>query len=131
MSYGAMLAHKCTIQRPDNQDATDGYNHPLQVGWNVINENIRCRYTPKLSNIRGLGGIVGEGDRVNFREHVKQISILLLPDGVDVTEQDRVIDIRSENDSVFAAGPFNIVFVRRPVSSSRSHHTSVILEEIR
>ncbi len=129
MSFVGMLIHQCTIERRTNL-GYDDYGAPLpNVNWADIS-TVKCRYSPKLSNIRGLGGIIGEGDRSSFRDVVKQISIILLPNNTSINEQDRIRNIKKADGTVIVEGPLNVILVREPVSGASAHHVAAIVQEV-
>ncbi len=129
MAFAGMLIHECTIERRTD-GATDDYGQPFSnLDWNDLSTP-KCRYSPKVSNIRGLGGIIGEGNRVAFRDAVKQISIILFPNTTDIGEQDRIKNIKTRDGTVIVPGPLNVILVRTPVAGAMSHHVTAVVEEV-
>lgn len=121
-----MMLHRCTIER-DKQTIKSDYNVNNKPQWVTDETSIKCRLIPQVSNVRGMGGIVGEGSPINLRDFVKRVQQFLLPKGTDITEADRIVNVVDRAGRMVNAGPFNILLVRSATSSA-AHHVRVIAE---
>lgn len=130
MSLGTMMVHQCTIER-NKQTIKSDYNVNDKPQWLADESPVKCRFMPQISNVRGMGGIVGEGSPIGARDFVKRVSQFLLPRSVTVSEADRITNVlnRQGDPIVDGKGPFNILLVR-PVTGMAASHTRVIVEKV-
>lgn len=124
MSVRNLMHNTCTIQR--RSETRDSYNHPV-FSWTDDGYETHCRFMARVSNLRGLGGLVGEGDQTGWREVVKRIAMIILPPGTVLSEHDRIVNIKSVDGTIIDEGPFGPLLVR-PVNRLRgpSHVTAVV-----
>lgn len=122
-----MLIHTCTVER-DAQTVKGAYNVKKAPSWQVHADTVSCRFTPQISNVRGMGGVVGEGSPFNLRDFVKRVVTFMFPATLSITEQDRIIDVKDRTGAVVDPGPFNVILSKPSFRNSRPHHTSVIAE---
>jgi hypothetical protein len=127
-----MMRHTCTIQRRADAPADD-YGYPSS---NYIDSKtgVKCRFSSRISNLRGIGGLIGEGDQVGWRELIKNVALILFPPGTVIDEGDRVTNVRDHLGNVVEAGPFNPLIARTAYGKQAGvtgHHVSVIVERIR
>jgi len=127
VSYANGLIHVCTIQR-NTQAALDEYNKPEEPVWGDLT-TLPCRLIPMISNVRGMGGLVGKGGSIGVVDTVKRVYLLLLPRETDVTEYDRVVNVKNRRGGTVETGPLSPLLVRT-VSGWTEHHRSVILEKV-
>ncbi|KKN55913.1 hypothetical protein LCGC14_0577560 [marine sediment metagenome] len=128
MSINGMMIHTCTIER-DAQTIRGSYNTNMKSSWQPHAEDVPCRLVPQVSNVRGMGGTVGEASNVGLKESVKRVVRVILPRGLDITEQDRIVDVKFTNGVVLEPGPINILLIR-PAEKRSSHHLNVIGERV-
>ncbi len=131
MSLAALSNATCTIERIKNLDVVDDYNTPVDPVYETLDIEVRCRFAPRLSNVRGLGGFVGERWNSSVSsEAVHEIALLVLPRGTDIDEHDRIIDIRNEAGVVIESGPLDILLVRRTYRGRSEHHVSTVAKRL-
>lgn len=131
MSVVGLMRHTCTIQRrASNPD--DDYGYPSSE-YADSETGVKCRFSPRISNLRGIGGLIGEGDQVGWRELIKNVALLLFPPGTVISEADRVTNVRDHLGNVIETGPLNPLIARATYGKPagvRGHHVSVIVERI-
>ncbi len=128
MSITAMMVHRCTVER-NAQTVTSGYNVKKASAWQVHIKDLKCRLIPQISNVRGMGGVVGEGSPISQREFVKRVHQFSLPKGTDITEQDRIVNVLDAGGKIINSGPFDILLVR-PATGMSTSHIRLIAERI-
>ncbi len=127
MSVMSMMHHICTIQE-NAQEAKGDYNVPQSPAWKT-KYTTPCRLVPQVSNVRGMGGLVGEGSAPTRRDTVKHVARFLFPDTIEIDETDRIINVETAEGEKVDSGPFNIIMIR-PVEKRSMHHIGVIAERI-
>ena len=128
MSLSGLLVHTCTIER-DAQTIKGKYNTQMAPSFQPLAENIPCRLIPQVSNVRGMGGAVGEASNVGLKESVKRVVRVILPADTEITEADRIVDIRTGAGKILESGPINILLVR-PAEKQTQHHINIIGERM-
>lgn len=129
MGVSSIMTQKCDIQR-NAQTIKGDYNVDMPVSWQPHLTDVPCRLIPQTSNVRGIGGIVGEESSIGLREPSKHVVRIIFPDGTDITEQDRVMNVRRRNGRVIEPGPIGVILLRpadRPVGPS---HMNIIGERV-
>jgi hypothetical protein len=127
VSLAAMMHNTCTIERRSTD--YDEYGHPHHEHV-VSTEQVVCRWMEKLSNLRGLGGLIGEGDQTGWRELIKHVSLIVLPVGTSLSEHDRIVNIKDVNGNVIDEGPFGPLLVRTVYKRRAASHVSAVLEKV-
>ncbi len=130
MSLASLSNSTCTIQRNVDAAVVGDYNTPVPANYQDKDVEIRCRYAPKLSNVRGLGGFVGERWASNTGDIIHDVVLVLLPPGTDINEDDRITNIRDEQGSLIEDGPLDLLLVRKTFRGRSEHHTSVVAKKI-
>ncbi len=123
-----MMIHTCTVER-DAQTIRGEYNTQMKSSWQIHAKDVPCRFIPQLSNVRGMGGTVGEASTVGLKESVKRVVRVILPKDLDITEEDRIVDVKFTNGVVLESGPINILLVR-PADKRSKHHLNVVGERV-
>lgn len=123
-----MMIHTCTVER-DAQTIKGEYNTQMKPAWQSLAKDVPCRLIPQVSNVRGMGGSVGEASDVGLKESVKRVVRVILPKDTDVTEEDRIVDVRLRNGDLLESGPINILIVR-PADKRVKHHVNIIGERV-
>ncbi len=132
MSIHSLMNGTCEILRLDPDIGVDEYNAPAEQVYLPHLSVIRCRFAPRLSNIRGLGGFVGENWRSQaFEDIIAQVALILLPAGTDVIELDRITDIRNNKGELLESGPMDLLLVRTTFTGRSRHHVSLVAKRIR
>lgn len=110
----SQMKHRATVLR-DQQETRDGWNQKATPDWETHIASLPCFawYTP--------GREVQDGQKI---ANVDAIG-LLVPNGTDVTPQDRIGDITDRQGRVLYPGPHRIESVGR-----RQGHISLTLEVI-
>ena len=128
MSIASTMIHLCDIQR-NAQTIKGDYNIDKPSSWQIYKKDVPCRYIPQVSNVRGIGGIVGEESNIALRDMVKNVMRFILPKDVDITAADRIVNVRYRNGNTIEAGPINVILVRHADKRVR-HHINIIAERI-
>lgn len=132
MSIHALMNATCEILRLDPDVGVDEYNVAATQSYLPHLSVVRCRFAPRLSNIRGLGGFVGENWRSQgFEDIIVQVALILLPAGTDVNEHDRITDIRNSKGVMLETGPMDLLLVRTTFTGRSRHHVSLVAKRIR
>ena len=129
MGVASIMTQKCDIER-NAQTIKGDYNTNKPVAWQPHITDVACRLIPQTSNVRGIGGIVGEESSIGLREPNKHVVRIILPAGTDITEQDRVMNVRRRNGKVIEAGPIGIILLRPADRPTGDSHMNVIGERI-
>ncbi len=128
MSFAGLLPHVCDVQRNVSAQA-DNYGHSIP-DWQDQITNVKCRYMPRTSNLRGIGGLIGEGSSLQYRDLVKNVGLILVPPDVLLTEADRIANIRDLGGIVIEAGPLNIILQREAHNGVTRHHRTLVTEKL-
>ncbi len=128
MGLTGLMPHKCTIRRGPSD--VDDYGHPIAGSKVDITVDVRCRFSNRLSNLRGMGGLIGEGDRINWRQQTKRVALLILPLNTDLLETDQVINIKDVNGVIISSGPWGPLLVRTTYGAVSAHHMSAVIEHL-
>jgi predicted thioesterase len=113
------LIHVCTVQRSTPAQSSTG---ELIDSWADVGD-VNCRYVQKKMD-KAL-------ESVSLQEKVEHL--MLMNNGEDVAEADRIVDIvrRSDGVTVVDAGPFTVeAFLERNADLASGHHISLTLERI-
>lgn len=124
-----MMTQKCDIQR-NAQTVKGDYNVLMPNAWQPHLTDVPCRLIPQTSNVRGIGGIVGEESDISQREASKNVVRLIFPADTDITEQDRIVNVRRRNGKVVMKGPINVLLLRPADRPTGPSHQNVIAEKI-
>jgi hypothetical protein len=113
--------HRARIERDVSTGSQDPFgNHPPS-DWQPLHDDLRCRYYVQA---RTGAREIADADKTAVVVGAKMI----IPSGTDVTEADRVIEVRDSDEvgTVLTSRPHNIqaVILRRD-------HLELILKEIR
>ncbi|KKN48915.1 hypothetical protein LCGC14_0648130 [marine sediment metagenome] len=128
MSIQNLMTHFCDIER-DAQTIRGDYNVSKPASWQSHKKDVPCRLIPQVSNVRGIGGAVGEESSISLRDAVKRVVRLIFPRNTDITEADRIVNVRFRNGATLEPGPINVVLIR-PADTRSRHHMNVIAERI-
>ncbi len=129
MGVAQIMTQKCDIER-NAQTIKGDYNVDKPVAWQPHMTDVPCRLIPQTSNVRGIGGIVGEESSTALREPTKHVVRIILPAGTDITEQDRVMNVRRRNGSVINPGPIGVILLRPADSPMANSHMNIIGERV-
>lgn len=129
MGVTAIMSQKCDIER-SAQTVKGDYNTLKSEAWQPHLSDVPCRLIPQTSNVRGIGGIVGEESNIALREPTKRVVRIILPAKTDITERDRVMNVRRRNGSVIMAGPINVLLLRPADRPTGVSHQNIIGEKI-
>ncbi len=113
------LIHICTVQRSTSVQSSTG--EPID-SWADVGD-VNCRYVQKEMD-KAL-------ESVSLQEKVKHL--MLMNNGEDVDEADRIVDIvrRSDGVTVVDAGPFTVeALLERNAGLASGHHISLTLERV-
>lgn len=110
--------HRCDIQRDVNagEDGTDEYGDPVEQDWQDHLTEVNCRAWSNTAREP-----IDERSVVTFED--RRVSVALV---VDVTEADRVTEIRDRKGNVIFEGPMGIEGITR-----HTDHKELALERIR
>ncbi len=131
MSIAALSNSTCTIERIANPENISDYGSPEAPVFEELDTEVVCRYAPRLSNVRGIGGFVGErwaslaGDDI-----IHNIAVILLPPGTDFGERDRITNVRGQDGVLLDEGPLDPLLVRRTYRGRAEHHVSIIAKRL-
>jgi len=90
------MVHRALVQR-DAGGAADGYGNPPAPTWQTLHEALPCwYYIPAARSFQG-GETVRERGII-----VQEPPRLLIPNGTDITEQDRVFSVSDRQGNVIA-----------------------------
>ncbi len=129
MGVVSVMTQKCDIER-NAQTVKSGYNTPMSGAWQPHLTDVPCRLIPQTSNVRGIGGIVGEESDISQREASKNVVRLIFPFDTDITEQDRIVNVRRRNGRVVMEGPINVLLLRPADRPTGPSHQNIIGEKI-
>jgi len=113
------LIHICTVQRSTPVQSSTG---ELIDSWADVGD-VNCRYVQKEMD-KAL-------ESASLQEKVKHL--MLMNNGEDVDEADRIADIvrRSDGVTVVDAGSFTVeAFLERNAGLASGHHISLTLERV-
>ncbi len=129
MAVGQIMTQVCDIQR-NAQTVKSSYNVKMSVAWQPHLTNVPCRLIPQTSNVRGIGGIVGEESNIGMREPTKHVVRIIFPNGTDITEQDRVMNVRRRGGQVIEPGPIGVILLRPADRPAGPSHMNIIGERV-
>ncbi len=129
MAVGQIMTQMCDIQR-NAQTIKGDYNVDMPVAWQPHLTDVPCRLIPQTSNVRGIGGIVGEESSTSHREPTKHVVRIIFPYGTDITEQDRVMNVRRRGGQVVERGPIGVILLRPADRPTGPSHMNIIGERI-
>lgn len=110
--------HRCDIQRDVNagEDGTDEFGDPVEQDWQDHLTDVKCRAWSNSAREP-----VDERSVVTFED--RRVSVGL---DVDVTEADRVQEIRDHRGNTIFEGPMGVEGITR-----HTDHLELVLERIR
>lgn len=112
------LIHICTVQRTTPAQSSTG---ELIDSWADVGD-VDCRYVQKKMDYAI--------ESVSLQEELQHL--MLMNNGEDVIEEDRIVDIVRKSDSVSVdTGPFTVEsLLERNANMASGHHVSLNLERI-
>ncbi len=129
MGVASVMTQKCDIER-SAQTFKGDYNVEMPPAWQPHLTDVPCRLIPQTSNVRGIGGIVGEESDISQREASKNVIRVMFPNSTDIKERDRILNVRRRDGQIVMAGPINVLLLRPADRPTGPSHQNIIGERI-
>jgi len=118
MSYISMLIHRCTVQRA-TLGVPDIHGQPSRT-WGTLATGVKCNLQWRSVTEKTNDGLLVS----------RQSEVLFVPVSQDITERDRIVNIRNLAGTLVDNGPFYVTQATRYRGRKKEHHRQLVLSRV-